>query len=225
MVKGLPSNYMFFLKCCYSPGCKHPICSTSNVKISNWYKGGPPLSYLPFPIPDPNKPVGHKCSSCGDTCHGHYLSPKEALYSELSPMIFPPSYYLKNKYDLLQGNMSEADVLDISREVLLPPEEVKMWFDHLETVKDNRKRGAEKAAATRKRQKNGDPLIPLYYCGVCGDLFESLADDVQDWIQCDGCDNWYHFTCVGVTAPTVPETFNCGSCLKNPGMFDNSCTS
>ena len=39
----------------------------------------------------------------------------------------------------------------MSRETLLSPHEVEMWFDHLKVVSDNRKRAAAKAAATRKR--------------------------------------------------------------------------
>ena len=38
------------------------------------------------------------------------------------------------------------------RKVLLTPEEVKFWFEHLHQIHQNRKRGAKKAAETRKRK-------------------------------------------------------------------------
>ena len=48
------------------------------------------------------------------------------------------------------------DVIDATAsDVLLKPEEVKMWFKHLEVVQNNR-RGAKKAAATKKRNQGGD---------------------------------------------------------------------
>ena len=47
---------------------------------------------------------------------------------------------------------------------MLPVEEVRIWLDNLETVSSNRKKGAEKAAETRRKKKSASVCI----CGVCG---------------------------------------------------------
>ena len=38
------------------------------------------------------------------------------------------------------------------------------------------------------------------------------ADSVDDMIQCDKCDSWYHFKCVNVATPPV-GSWICDSCL------------
>jgi hypothetical protein len=50
MVKDIPLQYLFFLKCCFQPNCCHPVCK-SPVALPCWYEGGPRVSYLPLPIP------------------------------------------------------------------------------------------------------------------------------------------------------------------------------
>ena len=54
-VKGLPMQYIFFLKCCHESDCIHPMCSSqqSSSEAMTWFPGGPSLSYTPLPIPDP----------------------------------------------------------------------------------------------------------------------------------------------------------------------------
>ena len=48
MVVGLPSSYMFFLKCCFKPGCIHPLCQQRpQHAVNTWYPGGASLNYLP----------------------------------------------------------------------------------------------------------------------------------------------------------------------------------
>ena len=41
-------------------------------------------------------------------------------------------------------------VEEVAKETLLPPSEVKLWIDNLKTVDANRRRGAAKAAETRR---------------------------------------------------------------------------
>ena len=81
-----------------------------------------------------------------------------------------------------------------------------MWVDHLKTIQQNRKRVAEKAAATRQ-QKRGK----RYIC-VCGKEYTDVTDEVQHWIACDKCNNWFHSHCVGIKQENVPEVFLCPKC-------------
>jgi len=60
---------------------------------------------------------------------------------------------LKELFNKLQGRpITDQFVHDAAKKVLLPPEEVRIWLEHLSTVLQNRRRGAAKAAATRKAQ-------------------------------------------------------------------------
>ena len=84
---------------------------------------------------------------------GHYLSPRETVASSLPPMIKPPSVVLKEAFD--SGSPpTESTYLELGRKVLLPANEVKMWFEHLNTIRENRKKGAIKAANTRRKKKD-----------------------------------------------------------------------
>lgn len=66
----------------------------------------------------------------------------------------PPSAVLKRSFSSSNGQVSDEMVENAAREVLLPPEECKIWLDHLQTVMENRRRGARKAAATRKAKQS-----------------------------------------------------------------------
>ncbi|XP_022807697.1 uncharacterized protein LOC111344713 [Stylophora pistillata] len=68
---------------------------------------------------------------------------------------------------------------------------VVLWSTHLTIVQDNRKRGAAKAAQTRK--KKGSSKVLCGYCKKC-DPKDDKAETVE-WIQCGTCDNWYHQVC------------------------------
>ena len=91
-------------------------------------------------------------------------------------------------------------------------EEVKHWIDHLHTIKINRLRGAAKAAQTRKRMKlnDGKQKESTYYCATCKTPYQDYTDQVEQWIGCDTCDSWFHFTCLGIDTP--PESFQCDEC-------------
>ena len=46
MVKGLPVQYVFYLRCCYSPQCIHPLCR-SGVSVDEFrYPDGPSLDFF-----------------------------------------------------------------------------------------------------------------------------------------------------------------------------------
>ena len=66
----------------------------------------------------------------------------------------PPSQIRKEAFEKLKGkDPSDTDIRKQAKATLLPPEEVKIWFEHLQTISRNRKRGAEKAAAMRRQKK------------------------------------------------------------------------
>lgn len=48
---------------------------------------------------------------------------------------------------------NENALNDIAKEVLLTPNDVKMWIEHLKGIKSRRQQGARKAAATRATKK------------------------------------------------------------------------
>jgi len=68
---------------------------------------------------------------------------------------------------------------------------VSFWIEHLKQVQSNRKRGAAKAAATRKlkRQQPAESTeaiedsvseLEAVFCGVCGELYEDTTDEVEN---------------------------------------------
>lgn len=153
MVKGLPSQYAFYLKCCLDEKCFHPLASGSAESTSSWFPGGPSVTYFPFPVPDTSQPWGNPhCSKCEGQCWGHFLDPKTAITSTLPPMKKPPSQLLKEAFNKLKDD-SDKYIPQVARECLLSPAEVEMWFDHLRQIQKNRKRGAAKAAETRRQKR------------------------------------------------------------------------
>ena len=72
-VKNLPSRYAFILVCCMDASCCHPLCRSGHQQLPQWYSGGPLVSLLPLPIPDPARPWGNaNCDQCKETCTGHF---------------------------------------------------------------------------------------------------------------------------------------------------------
>ena len=81
---------------------------------------------------------------------------------------------------------SEQQLEAISCQVLLPCAEVKMWLDHLSTVQQNRKRGAAKAAETRKRKAQQKGLLSEAQndrCRVCGEEYKDETPEEELWIE------------------------------------------
>ena len=104
-----------------------------------------------------------------------------------------------------------------------------MWIKHLETVTENRKRGAKRAAATRKGQRqltetgnceghnegHNDDNGTINddneeHCGVCGILYEEETDETKKWIACDVCGMWYHWEHASIVEE--PESYICVNC-------------
>ena len=210
MVTGLPSQYVFYLRCCLSKDCAHPLCSTRD-KLPDWYSGGPPLSFLPLPLADPDRPHGSTdCTDCKGVCNGHYMKPDQHFRNIESKtrnsFIPPPSQVINEEYKA-HGKLSETRIEDLAKRVLLPKEEVVMWIEHLTTVTENRKQGAIKAAATR-RAKSKQETETL--CKVCGRPWQEETNQIEDWIQCELCEHWFHWECASIE--DEPETFLCVNC-------------
>lgn len=111
MVTGLPT-YIFYLLCCFKPGCEHPRCIQGKQSSTpeKWYPGGPPLSHLPLPRPgpDPTRPWGStSCLTCTEVCSGHYCEPCFTDVTDKDSLELigtPPSVVLKRFFTNLCGS-------------------------------------------------------------------------------------------------------------------------
>ena len=223
MVKQLPNQYMFFLVPCYTSGCPHPVCQGGRpTSVPTWFEGGPPVTYLPLPVPDKGRPWGQQCNACS-TCYGHYLDPKQACNTPNSIPTSPPSATISDLFKAQDTKPSQQQIKVTAEQVLLSPADVEMWLDHMSTVQLNRKRGAAKAAATKRKKKQGKPSEPVlppsekdtYRCGVCSEECGDETVEEELWIQCEKCLSWFHGDCVGVNPSRVPEIFSCQSCFSH----------
>ena len=92
----------------------------------------------------------------------------------------------------------------------------------MNTIAENRKKGAAKAAETRREKKRETEsrvdvsnVEDSDVCSVCK-LIDSPGEDcVVDWISCDGCSVWSHLVCVDVRCENgIPEHWQCLSCSE-----------
>lgn len=155
----LPPQYCFALVCCMKSGCPHPICASGKDPRCCWYDGGPPCTYIPLPIVDRTRIWGRSdCDECikkgNSICHGHYLKPENAVHSSLQPMS-PPSVTLKEAFKQQAGNLSTELAVELAERCLLPVNEVEMWWEHLKTVSDNRKKGCSEGCRYKRCQEKG----------------------------------------------------------------------
>ena len=156
---------------CYKINCSHPACAKGKPDVeAKWYDGGPPLSYLPIPIPDSGKAWGSDCERCIGTCAGHYLSPANnvkliQVNSGNGSCIQPPSVTIR-KFLGKKEVVTDDEIKNLSTITLLKMTEVKMWIDHLLCIRKRRKHGASKAAEMRKAKmlqaKKGNHLQWLH---------------------------------------------------------------
>ena len=103
---------------------------------------------------------GTDCSTCKGFCCGHYKITIVSCDNHNASVISkPPSVVLKEQFTT---NKDIPDLESIAKKVLLLTEECRIWLDHLQTILDNRRRGAKKAAATRRAKatskKAGTPV-------------------------------------------------------------------
>ncbi|XP_041459979.1 uncharacterized protein LOC121411367 [Lytechinus variegatus] len=151
MQKGLP-HYVFQLLPCYDDACPHPVCRREREDIC-WFNGGPPLSFVPVPVADPSQPWGGPCSKCSGHCNGHYKQFPDNLTGSKCQ---PPRDVIGDAFKTLErpnGEFKEESITKLARENLLSVEDVKMWTEHLESVKQRRLYGALKAQRTRREKK------------------------------------------------------------------------
>ena len=141
----------------------------------------------------------------------------------------PPSALLKDLFNRLKGRPVTDDFLkSAAKQVLLPPCEVDFWVQHLKTVMDNRRRGAVKAAATRKakrqvqqshsgdeqsQQPSSEGEISQCFCGSCGMEYVDETDKPEVWVGCDLCEQWYHLSCENLEEPKSDQ-YICRKCCQ-----------
>ena len=136
----------------------------------------------------------------------------------------------------------KGKIRELSKEVLLSPQEVEMWCDHLRQVHENRVSGAKKraqnAAAKRGNKKTAaqvasknrdEPKVDAQVesnegdiCFECGkeNPPETQGDNDDDdimWVCCDGCNNWCHAICPGVLETDLShlENWLCLACSES----------
>lgn len=209
MVQNLPTSYLFFLKCCFEKECPHPVCQSGQSTVLAWYPGGPTVNYLPFPFPDPQRPHGGICSTCKDFCCGHYITKlvDTTKLDQVKSIIMPPSVVLKESFSK-QGITTVCP--DLVKKVLLSEDDTKIWLEHLATVAENRRRGAAKAALTRKNKSHKDD--DEAYCGTCKSKYSTSNTDF--WICCDLCNLWYCSSCEKLASEPDIETYLCRKCSQ-----------
>ena len=127
-------------------------------------------------------------------CSGHFLKPKEALEGHSAPMSKLPSVIINIFFNSLNGSQpTDAMMTNIAKETLLPTKEVQLWIEHLFTVNTNRKRGAGKAATTRRsRTQQRTPQQSVVtalqpepieekeqeqFCGECGGIYKPETEE------------------------------------------------
>ena len=94
------------------------------------------------------------CKECKGFWTGHYLKPDQleelAKNGDVVPSNKLPSQVIADAFKQYKGTPSEADVSELAAQVL-HPDEVQMWLNHLQSVSENRKEGARKAAQKRRK--------------------------------------------------------------------------
>lgn len=131
-----PQKYLFYLVCCYEPGCIHPVCREESKDLEPlWYPDGLDLRFVPIPTPDTDRPFGGQCQDCKGLCSGHYLKPDKLwCHFKTSGVLgkpVPPSDAILAVYREQKSVPTEDVIQETARNVLLPCEEVKFWFEHL----------------------------------------------------------------------------------------------
>ena len=160
MVKSVADKYVFLLVPCFKEDCVHPLCKKGKPQNEPlWSENNLPISLLPLPVPDKSRPWGGSCEKCVGFCAGHFLPPRQCFEHikehGMQDCAVPPSIVLKKAFEDAKQKDVQLETLipELAKATLLTTDEVKMWFAHLQLVKDRRKEGAKKAKDTRTKKK------------------------------------------------------------------------
>lgn len=214
MVVGLPTNYLFMLLPCYQSECSHPLCVKGKpASEATWYPGGPPLSFLPLPIKDPELPWGGSCDKCTGACSGHYLKPEDHIKwveekGTAACEKVPPRAKIENLVKTGE-KVSQEVAEELSKSNLLSREDTEICVEHFVSICERRKRNKEKRRKNKQRAVTETEHQDVY-C-ICRKEEEGLM------IQCDGCTEWFHSVCVDVTQEEADamEQYICALCLED----------
>ena len=132
----------------------------------------------------------------------------------LSAVPKQPAAQLKELFS--KNSITSDRIQDVAKKVLLPSQECEIWLNHLQTILENRHRGAKKAVETcrakrKKATESGNSVQSQtitseeteedYFCGDCGRPYEEETAD------------WFHCTCEQLLHPPPPEaTYICLKC-------------
>lgn len=130
MVMGLPSQYVFFLCCCYKSECCHPLCRKGKPEELRWFPGGPTIDFSPFST---RYLSTVDCSDCKSDCYGHFLKPDKYLknISEASAVMSIP---IKEFLQPLGRPPLKSEVETLSRSVLLSEQDVNYWIEQFHKI-------------------------------------------------------------------------------------------
>ena len=126
---------VFPLNCCYQDTCPHTLCQQGKPPESRevWCEGGPPLSFIPLPMKNEQRPYGWAdCQKCpSGKCTAHFLASSQVLKLKQSdnpsahqPMSIPPSEVIKKAFETHGNHLEETEMERLAADVLLPVHEV-----------------------------------------------------------------------------------------------------
>ena len=160
MMSSLPSQYV--LATLLLPTWLHPshtrlwkATRTLKTLVFGWSPTVVPA--LTDPKIQLGRPNGNTaCQECKSFCTGHYLKPDQqkelAMNGDVVPSNKPPRPGNSRCLQAAQGDTFRGLSVWIGgHQVLLHPDEVQMWLKHLQSVSENRKEGARKAAQKRRK--------------------------------------------------------------------------
>lgn len=192
--------------------CTPHLCERKTIIEPTWFENGPPLQYLPFPVPDPSKSWGvETCERCTGLCASHFLLPEEAYIHRSQSVCEPLPQNLLEVHKSPRGCVSDDTVSITAKQLLLQISDVNLWLQHLDTVQQNCQEGARKAAETRQKKKDAETATECR-CRVCGYLYEEETEEL--WVTCDKCQACYHVFCVHLLPDSIPDEFYSPKCLQ-----------
>ena len=134
--------------------CPHPVCINGQSNSQPvWFKGVLPFLSL---YQDPKTKWGSKCDTCVGTCSGRYLSPEDNIKwvkeNGSDSCVQPPQKVIGEYFKKRNVVVMDNTIKHLAEKTLLSEADVKMWIEHLETIKIRRKEGARKAVETKRKK-------------------------------------------------------------------------